>query len=205
MNNEHKQAINEKFMELLQFEPWNQATLEKACGEAGFNPDYIDVVYPGKIEEFTKEFVQGCNSQAFLKAKENWAALKTTKKVEEIIFQRICQYHFKLKNLEGLKKFLSYSATPSHIHASLKNIYDFSSEVWYELGDRSVDISYYTKRLSLSAIYSKSMLYSLSDKSDNLHQTREFIQKSIDGLMKINKLKQKVNEIINIIPFKFRA
>lgn len=207
MNSEYKQKVTEKFINLLAFEPWSNETLEKACEEAGFDKAFTFALYPGKIAEFTHEFVQQCNENAFAQAKAvaNFQGLKIGQKVEEIIYARILQYHTRLKNFESLKKFIGYSANPKNIGASLGNIYEFANDVWYEIGDKSTDISYYTRRLSLSAIYSKCMLYSLSDKSDNLTQTKKFIQKSIDALLKINKLKQKVNEIINNMPFKFKA
>ncbi len=201
-----KIEILSNFIELLQFEPWTQQTLANAAKQAGLEDGYISVVYPGGIEEFTAEFVALCNEQAFASAQQNgFEKLRTTQKVEELIYQRICAYHSTLGNLAAVRKFAAYSTNPAHLPASLRNIYDFSSEVWYSLGDKSTDISYYTKRISLGSIYTKSMVYSLSDKSDNLLETKKFIQKSIDALMKINKLKQKVKDIISYLPINKRA
>jgi len=39
----------------------------------------------------------------------------------------------------------------------------------------------------------------MSDKSENLQQSRKFIQKSIDGLMKINRLKNKLKDLKSFI------
>ncbi len=201
---EQKEQITNKFIELLVFEGWNQSTLEKACAECGIEKGYCDIIYPGRIAEFTGEFVKQCNDEALGKAREaGFEKLRTTQKVEEIIYQRIRSYHTKLGSLEALKKFIGYCLTPANLASSAHNIYDFSSEVWYTLGDRSTDFSYYTKRISLSGIYAKCMVYSMSDKSDNLQQTKRYIQKSIDGLMKINKLKLKIKDLTSI--FKTRA
>ncbi len=195
---EQKDKIREQFIGLLAFEGWSQQALEKAVKNCGFEQSYADIIYPGKIAEFTNEFIEECNSQALRTAlNDDFKKLRTTQKVEEIIFQRINAYHSKLVTIDNVRKFTGYCTNPAHLARSFRNIYEFSSDVWYLLGDKSTDFSYYTKRASLSAIYTKSMLYSLSDKSDNLSQTRKFIQKSIDGLMKINKLKQKIGDIVN--------
>lgn len=200
---ERKQELRQKFIESLDFEGWSQQALEKAAKDIGLEPGYLGVMYPGGIAEFTNEFVDECNNTAFNKTKnEDFKKLRTTQKVEELIYQRIATYHRELGDLNRLRKFAGYSANPAHVAGSARNIYDFASDVWYSLNDKSTDISYYTKRLSLSAIYTKSMLYSLGDKSDNLQQTRKFIQKSIDGLMKINKLKQKLNDFISYSPLR---
>jgi len=195
---EHKHIITEKFIELLPFEGWNSQALEKSTKECGFESSYMNVIYAGGIIEFTNDFIMNCNNLALEKAKEaGLGKLRTTQKVEEIIFQRILTYNIVLGGVDNVRKFAGYCATPLNMPASLRNIYGFSGDVWDLLGDKSTDISYYTKRLSLSAIYTKSFLYSLSDKSNKLEQTRKFIQKSIDGLMKINKLKQKINDFIS--------
>jgi ubiquinone biosynthesis protein COQ9 len=190
---QEKAEILKKFIESLVFEGWNQQTLEKSIESAGLDKSQLAILYPGGIAEFTQEFIDGCNKQALeISAEPSFTKLKTQEKVRELIFSRIKTYHFKLQNLEALKKFMAYNVKPFQLGESLKNIYDFSSDVWYTIGDKSTDFSFYTKRLSLSMIYSKSMLYSLNDKSENLHSTQKFIQNSIDGLMKINKLKSKI-------------
>jgi ubiquinone biosynthesis protein COQ9 len=195
---ENKQKIISKFIELLQFEGWSNNTLEKAAKECGFDSGYLSIIYPGGISEFTNEFITECNDAALKVAlDDNFAKLRTTQKVEEIIYRRIGTYHNVLGSIDNVRKFVGYCGNPVNVPGSLRNIYSFSSDVWYLLGDKSTDFNYYTKRISLSAIYTKCMLYSLSDKSDNLTQTKKYIQKSIDGLMKINKLKQKVNDILN--------
>lgn len=200
---ENKQKLISKFIELLQFESWGNSTLEKAAKECGFDSGFLQVLYPGGISEFTNEFVEECNKAALRTAlNDGFDKLRTTQKVEEIIYKRIGTYHNVLEGTEAVRKFVGYCANPVNIPHSLHNIYDFSSDVWYLLGDKSTDFNYYTKRLSLSAIYTKCMLYSLSDKSDNLTQTKKYIQKSIDGLMKINKLKQKANDILKYNPLR---
>lgn len=190
---ENKAEITNKFIESLLFEGWSQKTLEKAIEAAGVDKNQMAILYPGGIAEFTQEFIDECNKQALqIAAEPSFIKLKTQEKVRELIFARIKTYHFKLQNLEALKKFMAFNVKPFQVGDSLKNIYDFSSDVWYAIGDKSTDFSFYTKRLSLSLIYSKSMLYSLNDKSENLQSTQKFIQNSIDGLMKINKLKAKI-------------
>ncbi len=198
---ELKPKITNNFIDLLASEPWSQGTLEKAAKQAGIDAVQAEILYPGKLAEFTNDFIIACNEAGFAAAREQLKPTdKIREKIEEIIFQRIKIYHMRLKSLEALRKFFGYAVNPANIGSSIKNIYEFSSEAWYEIGDRSTDFSYYTKRLSLSAIYSKSVLYSLTDKNNNLEATRKFIKKSIDALMKINKLKQKAKELKSYLP-----
>lgn len=45
-------------------------------------------------------------------------------------------------------------AQPSYISTSIAELARLSDEVWFLAGDTSVDASWYTKRASLSMIYS---------------------------------------------------
>ena len=49
---------------------------------------------------------------------------------------------------------LAVMAQPSHVGTSIAELARLSDEIWFLAGDTSVDTSWYTKRASLSAIYS---------------------------------------------------
>ncbi|MDX1949835.1 MAG: COQ9 family protein [Rickettsiales bacterium] len=203
---QEKEVVIQKFIELLPFENWNFSTLEKACENCSFTKDYAKILYPAGIEGFTYEFGQSCNVEALKSAEEIIIknSLKTSEKAEEIIFQKIFTYHKKLKNLESLKKFISNCVMPNLALTAGKGVFEFSDKAWRLMGDNATDFSFYTKRASFSGIYLKSMLYSMSDNSENLIKTRNYIKKSIDGLMKFHKLKGKIKNIFEGLPFNFK-
>lgn len=191
-----KSLLREKFIENLPFEGWSASTLERASRELGFPKGYSEVLYPAGFKEFSKEFADICNKEAIRKAKENGLdTMRVSQKAEELIYQKIKLYHAKLRTKEGFKKLISYSVFPTSAVTTVRNIFSFSSEAWYEMGDRSTDFSYYTRRASFSAIYTKAALYSLDDDSQNLDKTRNYIKKSIDGLMKFHKLKNNLTQL----------
>lgn len=43
---------------------------------------------------------------------------------------------------------------PSNISSSVKELAELSDEIWYLSGDKSSDFDWYTRRASLSAVYS---------------------------------------------------
>ena len=53
----------------------------------------------------------------------------------------------------------------------------------------STDFSYYTKRGLLTAIYSATLLYWLSDNSKDSEDTWSFLERRIEDVMKIPKVK----------------
>ncbi|RAL61957.1 hypothetical protein DID88_002446 [Monilinia fructigena] len=54
---------------------------------------------------------------------------------------------------------------PTNLSTSLHELHALSDEIWFLSGDTSVDSSWYTKRVSLSAIYAATELFMTTDKS----------------------------------------
>lgn len=71
-------------------------------------------------------------------------------------------------------------AQPSYVPASLRELALLSDEILYLAGDTSVDSSWYTKRASLSMIYSASELIMTNDKSHNFAETHNFMRRRLD-------------------------
>jgi ubiquinone biosynthesis protein COQ9 len=53
-------------------------------------------------------------------------------------------------------------------------------------------VNWYTKRATLSAVYSSTVLYWLGDTSDGHQATWEFLDRRIDNVMQIEKVKAQV-------------
>lgn len=76
-------------------------------------------------------------------------------------------------------------AQPSYVPASLKELALLSDEIWFLAGDKAVDSSWYTKRASLSMIYSSSELFMTNDTSPDFVDTRSFLSRRLDETSKI--------------------
>jgi ubiquinone biosynthesis protein COQ9 len=75
---------------------------------------------------------------------------------------------------------LAIMAQPSNVPASLKELAMLSDEIWFLSGDTSVDHSWYTKRASLSTIYSTSELFMTNDRSPGFIETNSFLRRRIE-------------------------
>lgn len=76
-------------------------------------------------------------------------------------------------------------AQPSYVPASLAELARLSDEIWYLAGDTSVDASWYTKRATLSAIYSAAELYQTQDTSADFKDTEQFLDTRLEDLRKV--------------------
>ena len=64
---------------------------------------------------------------------------------------------------------------------------------WTDVRDSSADVNWYTKRLTLSSVYSATVLYWLGDNSPNHQDTWTFLDRRIENVMQFEKFKAQVN------------
>jgi ubiquinone biosynthesis protein COQ9 len=88
-------------------------------------------------------------------------------------------------------------AQPSYIPPSLSELAKLADEIWYLAGDQSVDSSWYTKRASLSTIYSATEVYMTQDKSANFIETEQFLDNRLEDLKKVGGFMGGLGEWIN--------
>lgn len=66
-----------------------------------------------------------------------------------------------------------------NIPASLNELNALSDEIWYLAGDTAVDFSWYSKRLSLAAVYASSEMFMTTDKSKDFSDTEDFLDRRL--------------------------
>lgn len=88
-------------------------------------------------------------------------------------------------------------AQPTYISPSIAELARLADEIWFLSGDQSVDSSWYTKRATLSAIYSSTELYMTQDKSSNFVETEQFLDNRLQDLMKAGGLMGSIGEWLN--------
>ncbi|KAG6049522.1 hypothetical protein E4U17_006794 [Claviceps sp. LM77 group G4] len=98
-------------------------------------------------------------------------------KIADIMWARL------LANKDIIHKWqeaLAIMAQPSYAPASVRELALLSDEMCYLAGDESVDFSWYTKRVSLSMIYSTSELFMTKDKSPGYVDTLNFMLRRLE-------------------------
>lgn len=78
---------------------------------------------------------------------------------------------------------------PQNAPLAARLVWETADAIWTGLGDTSDDVNWYTKRATLSAVVSATVLFWLGDHSPDHADTRAFIDRRIDGVMRIEKLK----------------
>jgi ubiquinone biosynthesis protein COQ9 len=102
---------------------------------------------------------------------------------------------------EAVRRGTTLFALPHMAPDGAKLIWGTSDAIWTALGDSSDDVNWYTKRATLSAVYSAVVLYWLGDDSVDGHATNAFIDRRIDDVMQFERVKAAVRNNPVLKPF----
>src|SRR6056297_349782 len=119
-----------------------------------------------------------------------FADLRFRDKVAEALWIRLEVVNDK----EALRRAATLFALPHHAGDSAKAVWQTADAVWNALGDTSEDHNWYTKRATLSGVWAATVLYWLGDDSPGHQNTRAFIDRRIEEVMQIEKVKSRVRK-----------
>ena len=78
---------------------------------------------------------------------------------------------------------------PQNVPLALRTGWRSADRMWRLAGDTATDFNHYTKRLTLSAVYTATLLAWLDDDSEGWSATAAFLDRRLAGVMKFEKLK----------------
>lgn len=84
---------------------------------------------------------------------------------------------------------------PTYAVQAIENLLRLCDEIWYQLGDKSIDFNWYTKRLTVAAIYKSTEFFMLQDKSENFTDTAKFLDNRLADLGQFYQLKTQINTV----------
>ena len=112
--------------------------------------------------------------------------LGITEKIRFLVINRlkiISEYEICFNNI---KKYLT---SPSNLLFTNKLLFSISDELWFLAGDKSLDFNFYTKRLILMKIYTKTFFTWIKDNSKDNLLTNETLDMQLRRVSKIGKYK----------------
>ncbi|MBM3643472.1 MAG: COQ9 family protein [Alphaproteobacteria bacterium] len=93
---------------------------------------------------------------------------------------------------EAVRRALAFLALPTQAGLGLKLLYDTVDAIWYAAGDTSADFNFYTKRAILGGVLSATTLHWVNDRSAGHEKTWAFLDRRIEDVMTIEKVKARV-------------
>ncbi|QHQ33777.1 COQ9 family protein [Algicella marina] len=191
---EHIAEVRAKVLEaalpLVVFDGWSDHTLAEAVRDSGAEPGISRLAFPrGGVDLALAFHARGDAEMSERLAQEDLSHLRYSERVARAIEMRLEQV---AQHKEAVRRGAALFALPVYAADGGRAVWQTADTIWKGLGDSSDDYNWYTKRLTLSAVYSSVVLYWLGDESEDGQATRDFIQRRIENVMQFEKFKSSV-------------
>ena len=168
---------------------WSRETLLYCAKKQKLSTPNLALMFPSFEYDVLKHLIAQNNSLVEKNYNSfNNSRLKTRDKIKTIMELKFDSNAY-LK--DALPEMLKFLLRPGNIFMSIKMLHQNSDFIWKLAGDKSNDFNYYSKRGLLSMVYLATLIYWLNDKSNKGIGTKNFISKSVDGIVDgVSKFKQ---------------
>lgn len=171
------------------FDGWGEEAVRAAAEQVGIDPDAALFAFQGGGIDMIDAWIAAIDADmvaAF--PADKLVGMKIREKIRSLVQFRLDTIAWQQ---EALRRALAIMAMPQNAPRALKLGWRSADAMWRLAGDTSVDYNYYTKRTILAGIYAATLAVFADDKSDDFADTRAFLDRRIDGIMRFEKAKAK--------------
>jgi len=185
--NETKNAVINAALPHVLFDGWSDTTLTAAITDSGVDAGLAKLAFPrGVIDLALGYHYQGdAGMRAEMEALD-LSEMRYSDRVSKAISLRLAR-----ADKEAVRRGMAFFALPQNAGDGTRALWHTADAIWESLGDTSRDYNWYTKRMTLSAVYSSCVLFWLGDASEDGAETEAFIGRRIANVMDFEKTKAK--------------
>ncbi len=169
------------------FDGWSEALLRRAVVEAGIDPALATLAFPRGALDLAVAFHRRGDAEMLERLDTpDFAAMRMTEKIAFAVRTRL---QIAGPHEEAVRRATSMFALPLYAAEGARMTWDTADAIWNAAGDTSQDYNWYTKRLTLSGVFSATLLYWLADASEEKEATWRFLDRRLAGVMRFEKFK----------------
>lgn len=198
-----REALLRATLPHVPFDGWTHTALMAGARDARIEPALADNAFPSGMAELLDVYHRLADIEMVraLEARPDLAAMKVRDKVALAVRLRL---EANAGHREAIRQALSFLALPTNAPLGAKCLYRTVDAIWYAVGDRSTDFSFYTRRGLLAGVYAGTVLYWLNDKSEGFADTWSFLDRRIADVMKLYELRGRFDRLVDQFPDPFR-
>lgn len=194
-----KDRLIDAALDHVPFDGWSEVTFQAAIADTGVDEVSARALFPrGAVDLALGFHKRGDNA---LREALRAADLSEMRIRERITFAVRTRLELAEAHKEAVRRGSTLFALPIYAADGAGAVWSTCDAIWDGLGDPSDDINWYTKRATLSGVYSSTVLYWLGDHSEGHAATWAFLDRRIENVMQFEKLKKQVNDNPVLKPF----
>jgi ubiquinone biosynthesis protein COQ9 len=169
------------------FDGWSDVALMSASDLAEVDPAVARLAFPGGAMDMITAWIASVDAKME-------AAFDAGELAQRPIRERIrALVWFRIEAVAGLEEALrravAIQAMPQNLVRTARLAWQSADAMWRLAGDTATDYNHYTKRAILAGIYAATLAVFLDDESEDKAETRAFLDRRIEGVMKFEKAK----------------
>jgi ubiquinone biosynthesis protein COQ9 len=168
------------------FDGWTAAARNTAADAAGVDRDVAKLAFPDAMAMIEAWFASGDAAMLAALPPEKLATMKVRARIAGLVEARLTTL---VPNREALRRARAILAMPQNIAKAAKLGWHAADTMWRAAGDTATDYNHYTKRTILAGVYAATLTVFLDDESADFADTRAFLSRRIDGIMRFEKTK----------------
>jgi ubiquinone biosynthesis protein COQ9 len=169
------------------FDGWGEAAVRMAAEAEGIDVDLARLAFTGGAVEMIDTWFAHIDAEmASRLPPEQLGAMKIRERITALVEARL---DIIAPDRESLRRALTILAMPQNLPRAAKLGWRAADAMWRLAGDTATDFNHYSKRMTLSAVYGSTMAVFLDDESEDHADTRAFLARRIDGVMRFEKWK----------------
>lgn len=169
------------------FDGWSDAARDMAAEGAGIDKDVAALAFKhGPVEMIDAWFAHIDGVMIAAVPPERLALMKVREKITVLIEARLDATS---ADRESLRRALAILALPQNLAKTTRLGWRTVDTIWHAAGDVTTDYNHYTKRTILLGVYASTVTVFLDDESEGMADTRAFLARRIDGIMRFEKAK----------------
>ena len=170
------------------FDGWSEPSFRAAVADLGIDSALARVICPrGAVDLAVAYHREGDALMLEELAEADLSGMKFRDRIATAV-----RFRLEVSDPELVRRGAAVFALPQNATTGSKLVWETCDKIWRALGDQSEDYNWYSKRLTLSGVYSSTVLFWMGDTSDGHAETWEFLDRRIEGVMQFEKVKGKL-------------
>ncbi|KHA64141.1 MULTISPECIES: COQ9 family protein [unclassified Sphingomonas] len=169
------------------FDGWSDAARDMAADAAGIDRDVAALAFEeGPVDMIDAWFADIDVAMLASLPPERLSAMKIRARIAALIEARL---QATAADRESLRRALAILALPQNLTKAGRLGWRTVDTIWRAAGDVATDYNHYTKRTILLGVYAATVTVFLDDDSEGFAETRAFLSRRIDGIMRFETAK----------------
>ena len=169
------------------FDGWRAEAVAMAAAERGIEPDLAQLAFSvGAMDMIDAWFASIDARMIDAWPPQKLAALPIRQRITSLVEARL---KLIARDREALRRAMAIMALPQNSARAARLGWRAADIMWRAAGDKATDFNHYSKRMTLAAVYAATLLVFVDDESDDWAQSRAFLARRIDGVMRFERAK----------------